>query len=78
LTLFNGDFVNQQARHFAARLAREAGPDPSEQVDLAYRIAIARPPTPKEKARMAAFVREAGLQQLARVVFNLNEFVYPD
>src|SRR5688572_24526691 len=26
LTLFNGDFVNRQARHLAARLAREAGP----------------------------------------------------
>src|ERR1044071_730469 len=43
LTLFNGDFVNRQARYFAERLRREAGDDPARQVDLAYRLALARP-----------------------------------
>ena len=45
LTLFNGDFVNRQARHFAERLRREAGSDPARQIDLAYRLALARPAT---------------------------------
>jgi uncharacterized protein DUF1553/uncharacterized protein DUF1549/cytochrome c len=78
LTLFNSDFVNKQARYFAARLVAEAGADPARQVDLAYRLAVARPPTAAEKTKMLAFVREAGLEQLTRVIFNLNEFVYPD
>ena len=52
LTLFNGDFVNRQARHLAERLRREAGDDPAKQIDLAYRLALARPPKPAETAAM--------------------------
>src|SRR3989442_15718639 len=29
LTLFNGDFVNRQARHLAQRLVKEVGEDPA-------------------------------------------------
>jgi cytochrome c551/c552 len=78
LTLFNGDFVNAQSRHFAERLRREAGPDAARQIDLAYRLALARPPTPAERSRMLAFLQRESLEQLARVILNLNEFVYAD
>jgi hypothetical protein len=78
LTLFNGQFVNQQARSFAERLRREAGVDPAEQIRLAYRLALARLPEPEESAAMLAFVREEGLERMCRVIFNLNEFVYVD
>ena len=78
LTLFNGDLVNRQASHFASRLRGEAGPNPGKQIDLAFRLAIARPPTSKEKDQMLAFLRDQPLEQVARVIFNLNEFVYPD
>ena len=78
LTLFNGDFVNRQARYFAARLRREAGDDPSKQVDLAYRLALARPPTPRETAAMLEFLERQPLEQMCRVMFNLNEFAYVD
>jgi len=83
LTLFNGDFVNRQARHLAARLAREAGPAPSAQIELAYRLAFARRPTPEETASMLRFLEEEGgstgaLDQLCRVILNMNEFVYTD
>jgi hypothetical protein len=40
LTLFNGDFVNEQAKHFAARLKREAGDDATKQITLAWRLAL--------------------------------------
>ena len=53
LELLNGDFANQLAEALAERLAAEAGPDPREQVDLAYRLAPGRPPTPKENAARA-------------------------
>lgn len=96
LTLFNGLFVNLQARHFAERLMAEAGDEPEKQIELAYRLALARAPSGAERGDMLQFLererarisRETGtdkrtayplaLQQLCRVIFNLNEFVYTD
>lgn len=78
LTLFNGDFVNRQARYFAERLRREAGSDPERQVDLAYRLALARPAKASEIATMVEFLRREPLEQMCRVIFNLNEFAYVD
>jgi hypothetical protein len=101
LTLFNGQFVNEQAVHLAARLEREAGPDAGRQIEHAYRLALSREPTATERKTMLEFMateavriveesagselpvtapvaRMKALEQLCRVIFNLNEFVYPD
>ncbi|GEP45538.1 DUF1553 domain-containing protein, partial [Brevifollis gellanilyticus] len=78
LTLFNSDFVNEQARYFAARLKREADDDAEQQVRLTWRLALCREPSQDEMAKMRAFLREESLEQLCRVVLNLNEFVYPE
>jgi Protein of unknown function (DUF1553)/Protein of unknown function (DUF1549) len=82
LTLFNGDFVNRQADHLAKRLQREAGSDPARQIELAYLLTLSRPPTAAEQAETLTFLRQnpgpQALRQLCRVLFNLNEFVYPD
>jgi cytochrome c553 len=78
LSLFNGDFVNQQAKHFAARLKREAGDDPAKQIALAWQLALCREPTVDELTKMQAFLREESLEQACRVILNLNEFVYPE
>lgn len=78
LTLFNGDFVNRQAHHFAERLRREAGEDRQKQIDLAYRLALARPPTSDEARKIVDFLKQNSLEQLCRVIFNLNEFAYVD
>lgn len=78
LTLFNGEFANVQAQHFADRLRREAGDDPNQQIDLAWRLALSRAPSPEESDQMQAFLAEESLEQLCRVIFNLNEFVYPE
>ena len=60
LTLFNGDFVTEQTRYFAERLVWEVGLDPEKQIERAYSLALARPPTALERARMTAFLnREA-------------------
>jgi mono/diheme cytochrome c family protein len=76
LTLFNGDFVNRQADHFAERIGTNS--DPAKTIDLAYRLALARPPTKAESQSMLEFLKTSSLQQMCRVIFNLNEFVYPD
>ena len=52
LILLNGPFLQAQSRQFAARLLREAGSDVIRQIDLAYRLALARPPRDSE-LRMA-------------------------
>ena len=78
LILFNGDFVNRQARYFAERLRREAGSDPRKQIEIAYRLALARPPQPAETEAMIEFLRGQSLEEMCRVIFNLNEFAYAD
>lgn len=91
LTLFNGEFVNRQARYFARRVANLAGADTSAQIDLAFRLALARSPTVLERRSLTAFLQaeeaegRGGEQgrfdafvQLCRVIFNMNEFSYAD
>jgi hypothetical protein len=78
LTLFNGDFVNRQSQHLANRLRREAGQDALKQIDLAYRLALARPPNASETKAMLDFLQRESLEQMCRVIFNLNEFAYVD
>src|SRR5262249_22577117 len=77
LTLFNGDFVNGQARYLAEGL-RKASADPSAQIDLAWRLTLARPPKPSETTAMLDFLKRESLEEMCRVIFNLNEFVYAD
>ena len=48
------------------------------QIELAYRLALSRDPGENELASMRAFRTEQSLEELCRVIFNLNEFVYPD
>jgi hypothetical protein len=86
LTLFNGEFVNRQAEQFAQRLVREAGSDADPQIELAFRLALARRPTAEEATAMRRFLvtesgatnQHAALVQVCRVILNLNEFVYPN
>ncbi len=78
LTLFNGEFSNVQSGHFANRLRLEAGDDSHRQIDLAWRLALSRAPSAQERDQMLAFLANESLEQLCRVIFNLNEFVYPE
>ena len=78
LSLFNGEFVNQQAQHFATRLRHEAGNDPEKQITLAWKLALCRDPSHDELTKMNAFLQDQPLEQACRVILNLNEFVYPE
>ena len=49
LALLNNDFVHQQSGAFAARVVREAGDDPSAQVERAWWLALSRAPTEEER-----------------------------
>ncbi|MSR57947.1 MAG: DUF1549 domain-containing protein [Planctomycetaceae bacterium] len=64
LTLLNGEFLNQQAVHFARRLLHDAGADRNAQIERGYRLALSRAPTGDEQAAAIAFLdRQA--QQVA-------------
>lgn len=98
LVLYNGNFVNRQARHLAARLQSEAGEHLASQIKYAWRLAFARVPTTVEETALEKFysdeleiltlesgqdipdhlLQRQSLEQLCRVILNLNEFVYPD
>ena len=58
LTLFNNEFVLIQARHFAERVAREAGNDPVAQIRMLHRIALSREPAPNELESFQVFFRK--------------------
>jgi hypothetical protein len=53
LILLNGPFLQSQSKQFAAKLLRDCGSDSVRQIDLAYRLALARPPRESE-LRMAS------------------------
>lgn len=93
LTLMNGDFVLQQARHFADRLRRDAGDDVRRQVSLAWQLAYIRPPTDEETETALSFVqrqvrhlRESetkepevqAMTSLCQVLLGSSEFLYVD
>ena len=58
LTLYNSEFVMQQAGHLIRRLEAEAGPDLNAQIDLAWKLALCRKPTDVERQTMAQFVAD--------------------
>jgi hypothetical protein len=101
LSLFNGEFVNEQARHFAERMLKEGGDDFRNQIVWGWQVALCRKPSKVELSEMLEFhqaeterlladaqkenkllsdadARKVALQQVCRVILNLNEFVYPE
>jgi cytochrome c553 len=76
LTQWNNRFVEAMAIHFADRLRREAPDTAEEKVDLACRLAIGRLPTPEERPVLVGHLKVHGEESFARVVMNLNAFVY--
>jgi hypothetical protein len=76
LELLNGRLSNDLARAFAGRLRAEAGGDPRRVVARAYRLALGRPPSPREEALALAFLRDQPLEEFTLALFNLNGFLY--
>jgi mono/diheme cytochrome c family protein len=75
LALLNDRFMVRQCEHFAARL-NQAGPDLTRQIELAYRLALSRPPTAEETARLSTYAKKHGLANVCRLILNSNEFMF--
>jgi hypothetical protein len=73
LTQWNNRLVEAMSGLLATRLKASADP-----VDAAFELALARVPTREEHAILTQHLKEHGPASLARVLFNLNAFVYVD
>ncbi|HEY1755896.1 MAG TPA: PSD1 and planctomycete cytochrome C domain-containing protein [Bryobacteraceae bacterium] len=76
LQLMNDNFVLNQAQLFADRVKKEAGDDVAKQIDLAYRIALTRPPTQRELSLATDMILSGSLVDFTNVMLNLSEFLY--
>lgn len=78
LILMNNSFVLLEAEIFAGRLRREAGNDPAAQANLAFQLALSRPPSHSESERAVTFIRgdAKALVDFCQTILNLNEFAY--
>jgi mono/diheme cytochrome c family protein len=77
LALLNNQLTLVMAKHFAERVRREE-PDSERQPATAFRLALGRTATRAELEPLAQYARTHGLENLCRVVMNLNEFIFVD
>jgi len=68
LTFLNGAFIQEQARHFAARLVAETGQAARDQVERAFVLTSGRPPRPEESRAAVDFLKRQEQQILADAV----------
>ena len=77
LSLFNSDFMREESDRFAARLERECGRDRGFELRRAYKLALARAPSPAEAKLSRQFFANGGtLADFCLALMNRNEFVY--
>jgi hypothetical protein len=69
--------VLKQAHLFAQRVKESVPNDPAGQIDLAYRLAVSRSPTEREREIARGYLANGhDLEGLAHVLLNTNEFAY--
>lgn len=77
LALLNNRFMLRMADHFATRAAT-LGTDTPSRITAAYRLALARTPSPDELRILVPLANEHGLASVCRLIFNSNEFLFVD
>ncbi len=78
LFLMNSPDIDKASVELADRLKKETKGDLPSAVDLAYRLALARPPSASEKTSALAYLENdaARLNRLSWLLFNLDELIY--
>jgi hypothetical protein len=87
LTLMNNPFVLDQAQVWAKRVLADKGLSVEQRIAKMFETALARPPSAKERADVAAFVAEQARfygnlddprvwADVGHVLFNVKEFVF--
>lgn len=76
LTLLNSDFIQEQSKAFAKRIATGCA-DNNCSVAKAYDLALGRPATDKERTLAQDFFQKGGsVEDFALAMLNRNDFVY--
>src|SRR5256885_469519 len=78
LFMMNSSEIEKASEKFAQRLTQTCGSDLLAAIDLAYRTAVARPPSDAEAREALAYLdgRPDRLKGLAWMLFNIDEFIY--
>lgn len=76
LAQMNNQLMLVMAAEFAARL--EVEPDAAARLELAYQLALQRPPTAGERQTIGDFAARHGWPAACRILLNLNEFNFAD
>jgi hypothetical protein len=76
LSLLNNRVIEQAATKLAERARKDAGEDVQQRIGLMYDIVLGRPPRPDELELVRGLVDRHGLEQLALVLLNANEFLW--
>jgi len=78
LSMLNSDFMQEQAQAFADRLVKECRkPDRACEIKTAWKLALARTPSPAERALAGKFFAGGGnAADMCLALLNRNEFVY--
>jgi hypothetical protein len=74
LALLNDRFMVRMSEHFARRV--EASGPLEEQVRQAYRLALGREPSERERNRFAGYAERHGMANACRLLLNCNEFLF--
>ncbi|RYD36441.1 MAG: DUF1553 domain-containing protein [Verrucomicrobiaceae bacterium] len=73
LVLWNNNFILHHAAALAERAGREAAADPLTRM---YQLVLLRDPRADELETMRACAAQDGLAEVARILFNTNEFLF--
>jgi len=74
LSMMNGDLINEESVHLAARVRNGAGEDRQAQISRLFEIVLNRPPEAEEMERFYKF--SGSLEALCRVALNASELFY--
>ncbi|MGZ0169004.1 MAG: DUF1553 domain-containing protein [Planctomycetales bacterium] len=77
LSLLNNKFMLRMAEHFSTRAQSETKDRP-QQITRAFQLSTGRRPSPDQLSALTQYEVEYGMENLCRLILNLNEFVFVD
>ena len=77
LSLLNNKFMLRMAEHFSTRAQNESDTK-SGQINHGFRLVTGRIPSPNQLSALLEYENEFGMDNLCRLLLNLNEFVFVD
>jgi hypothetical protein len=84
LTLMNSPWVEEAAREFGKRLMKQTNDDLVQAIDVGFKMALSRPPTPAEAEAVLKHLKSCsgcdgllqGAEKLGWLLVNMDEFLF--